>query len=262
MSPDTKQDWNPGAYARFRGLRIRPAMDLLAQVGTLPDGDLVDLGCGSGAVASSLAARFSGRDMIGVDSSPAMLSAAAATGQYTRLIEADVAGWAPERPPALIYSNAVCHWVGDHEALFRRLAGALVPGGTLAVQMPRQFDAPSHALLREIAGQMFPDRFDYSAWLPPVGSPEDYARMFLGLGVVNAWETVYVQRLEPARAAHPVRRFTEATAMRPFVAELSEEEAGQFVSAYEAELAAAYPVEEDGSVFFPIRRLFFTLTPS
>ena len=37
-------DWNPEAYARFRGLRLRPALDLLAQVGDLPLGDVVDLG--------------------------------------------------------------------------------------------------------------------------------------------------------------------------------------------------------------------------
>ena len=140
-----------------------------------------------------------------------------------------------------------------------RLAAMLAPGGMLAVQMPRQFAAPVHALLRELAETMFPDRFDFAAWMPPVVAPEDYARLLAPLGAMNVWETVYVQRLGPSRTAHPVRRFTEATAMRPFLEKLTDDEAARFVAAYEAELAAAYPTEDDGSVLFPFRRLFFTL---
>ncbi len=73
------QDWNPGTYARFRGFRLRPALDLLAQVGDIPEGPVIDLGCGNGAVCAVLAARFGPR-ILGVDSSPAMLAEAKATG--------------------------------------------------------------------------------------------------------------------------------------------------------------------------------------
>ena len=70
----TQSDWNPERYARFGGLRLRPALDLLAQVGHVPDGAVIDLGCGNGAVGGALAARFEGRALVGVDSSPAMLA--------------------------------------------------------------------------------------------------------------------------------------------------------------------------------------------
>ena len=74
-------DWNPAAYARFSGFRLRPALDLLAQVpGALPDGPVIDLGCGNGPAGAVLKARFPGRDLWGLDSSPAMLAAAQATG--------------------------------------------------------------------------------------------------------------------------------------------------------------------------------------
>ena len=49
MSP--AKDWNPESYARFGGLRLRPALDLLAHVGKLPGGGIVDLGCGNGMIA-------------------------------------------------------------------------------------------------------------------------------------------------------------------------------------------------------------------
>lgn len=251
-----RTDWNPGAYARFRGLRLRPALDLLAQVGDLPPGDIIDLGCGDGAAAAALAGRFPDRRLVGVDASPAMLERASG---YDAKVEADIAGWRPETPPALIFSNAVLHWLPDHAALMPRLAGHLAPGGVLAVQMPRQFLAPSHRFLRDIAAAQFPDRFDFGHYQPPVAPAVQYHEMLSPLGQVAAWETDYVQRLDPCEAGHPVRAFTGSTAMRPFVEKLTAEETAQFIAAYDAALGSAYPLLADGSVLFPFRRAFFVL---
>lgn len=256
---DGPKDWDPGAYARFRGLRLRPALDLLAQVGEVPRGDIVDLGCGNGAVAGALAARFSGRRVVGVDRSPAMLAEAGATGLYWRLEEADIAAWVPQDETALIFSNAALHWVDGHEALMPRLAAMLAPGGMLAVQMPRQYAAPSHRFLRDIAAARYPGRFDFAAYVEPVWPAEWYWRLLERFGEVNAWETQYVQRLEPVAEGHPVRRFTESTAMRPFLERMSEAEAAEFTAAYEEALAAAYPPMADGAVLMPFTRVFFTV---
>lgn len=255
----TAPDWSPETYARFRGLRLRPALDLLAQVGDLPPGDVIDLGCGDGAVAGALAARFPGRGLHGVDSSQTMLAQAQGRGIYTSLAAADIAGWRPAAAPALIFSNAALQWVGDHGSLMPRLAGYLAPGGVLAVQMPRQFKAASHRFLRDIAGAMFPDRFDFSKDTSPCGKAEEYYAALSALGAVEAWETEYIQRLEPVADMHPVRAFTESTAMRPIADKLSPSELATFAAAYEASLSAAYPLQGDGAVLFPFKRVFFTL---
>lgn len=254
-----QSDWNPEAYGRFADLRLRPALDLLARVGSLPEGAIVDLGCGSGSVGAALAHRFPGQPIEGVDASPAMLAKARPSGHYSTLTQADISAWTPHAPPVLIFSNAALHWLPDHEALVARLAALLARGGVLAVQMPRQFGAPSHRFLRDFAAEMFPDRFNLSGWAAPVGTPVEYQRMLTPLGRAQVWETDYVQRLDPVEDGHPVRRFTEATAMRPFLDRLSAGEARMFVARYEAALAVAYPVEADGSVLFPFRRLFFVL---
>ncbi|MES2436025.1 MAG: methyltransferase domain-containing protein [Pseudomonadota bacterium] len=255
----TDKDWNPGTYAKFRGLRLRPALDLLAQVGELPDGCVVDLGCGDGAVAAALAARWPGRVLHGVDNSQAMLAQARGLGIYASLEAVDIAGWQPEVSPALIFSNAALQWLPCHTALMPRLAGFLAPGGVLAVQMPRQFKAASHRFLRDIAGSMFPDRFDFSRETSPCAKAEEYHALLSPLGAVEAWETEYIQRLEPSAAMHPVRAFTESTAMRPIAERLSSPELASFCAAYEASLAAAYPLQKDGAVLFPFKRVFFTL---
>jgi trans-aconitate 2-methyltransferase len=126
--------------------------------------------------------------------------------------------------------------------------------------MPRQFAAPSHALLRSLAQEMFPDVFDLIDWRAPVKPPEIYARMLDGLGDVSVWETEYVQRLAPEEEGHPVRHFTMSTAMRPFLDKLERGQAADYLAAYDEALSKAYPVSGDGSVFFPFRRVFFVVS--
>lgn len=252
-----QNDWDPGIYHRFRGHRLRPAMDLLRGVGPLPRGGVADLGCGSGAAGPAL--RLLGRHLTGIDLSPAMLEKARATGAYDEVLEADLSGWAPEDPVALIYSNAALHWLDDHETLLPRLAGMLAPGGTLAVQVPHQNNAPSHRLWLSLADEKFPGRVD-PASVPGIMLPAEYHRLLKPLGHVTLWETEYYQDLDPSGDGHPVRRFTEATFARPILSVLDEGERAELIAAYEAVVGKAYPTARDGRVLFPFRRLFFTLT--
>lgn len=253
------EDWDPDKYGRFQGVRLRPALDLIARVGDLPSGKIIDLGCGAGAAAEALDARWPDRKIVGVDASKAMVKRAAQHRIYHRVDLCDIREWEPGKAPALIFSNAVLQWLGHHPALLTRFARMLKPGGVLAVQMPVQFGAPSHRLMREIAAAMFPDRFDFKGWVPPVATPEIYARLLAPLGQADVWTTQYMQRLPRGDGAHPVLRFTESTALRPFVERLSEPERRAFVVRYQAALDAAYPIESDGTVLFPFRRLFFVL---
>jgi trans-aconitate 2-methyltransferase len=253
-------DWSLETYARFRGFRLRPALDLLAQVPPiLPDGPVVDLGCGAGAVGAALARRFPDRPRIGVDLSTAMLHEADRTGCYDDLVTADIGLWRPDAAPALIYSNAALNWVAGHETLLPALAAALTPGGVLAVQVPDQQAAPSHRLLRRLSAEMFPELFDWRDWAPEVLSPDRLADLLAPLGRLDLWQTTYHQRLFGEPTGHPVRHFTESTAARPVLLRLDAPRRDRFLNAYDAELAAYYPVAEDGSVQFAFQRLFFIL---
>ncbi|HBZ45068.1 MAG TPA: trans-aconitate methyltransferase [Maritimibacter sp.] len=258
----TTTDWNPELYGRFAGQRLRPALDLLARVSDLPPGPVIDMGCGSGAVGGALKARFPERDLIGLDHSPAMLEEAEETGHYSRLIRIDANEYTPDVMPALVFSNALANWLPDHARLFTHWLQWLPAGGMLAVQMPRQYLEPSHALLRRIAQDMFPDRFDFTDWQPHVLPPEAYGALFAeGPGEAEVWETRYIQSLPPIKdGSHPVRRFTQSTVMRPFLEQMSEGEVEAFLTAYETELAQVYgPADPDRSILFPFQRVFFTV---
>ena len=258
MSPATIKDWNPGAYGRFRDLRLRPALDLMGAVRSIGGGEVIDLGCGNGAMGESLKARFVGHRLVGIDGSPAMLDEARESGAYDTLAEADIAAWSTARA-GLIFSNATLHWLKDHEALFPRLARMLAPGGSLAVQMPHQNNAPSHRVWLSLVEELFPGRVDTGAG-PGVMQPARYFHLLAGMGAFALWETEYYQVLPADDAAHPVRKFTESTFARPILEALDEAEQGRLIRAYEGVMEKAYPRGPDGTVLFPFRRLFFTLT--
>ncbi len=252
-------DWNPGAYARYHDLRLRPGLDLLNAVGRMGTGDVCDLGCGNGALGEALKARSGARQVIGVDASPAMLEKARVAKIYDSVQQADIREWHPRRAPGLIYSNAALHWVGGHEQLMPRLAGMLAKGGTLAVQMPHQNKAPSHRVWLSLVEELFPGRVEKMG-TPGVMAPVKYEELLARKGQFRMWETEYYQRLMAEQGSHPVRRFTESTYARPILQALEPDEKSDLIARYEEVMHAAYPVRSDGSVLFPFRRMFFTLT--
>lgn len=103
------------------------------------DGPIVELAVGNGRVAIPLA-RAIGRKVIGIDSSPAMLSQARATaadpGVELDLRECDMRDLELDEPAALIYCpfRSLLHlptW-GDRRRAFERVAASLAPGGRFA----------------------------------------------------------------------------------------------------------------------------------
>ena len=258
MSEAQKPDWNPETYNRFRGFRLRPAMDLLHTLAALPSGDVVDLGCGAGVVGPALALRYPDHRLLGVDNSPAMLDRAAQTGVYSDLILADIATWQPQDPVALIFSNAALQWIGSHTNVLTRLVAGLKAGGVLAVQMPYQNAAPSHRIWSHCFARLFPTR--PLPETPAILAPRDYAAMLSPMGDFQMWETEYFQTLPASKQGHPVRLFTESTFARPFLDGLNGPDQKALIDAYEAEIETAYPVADNGRILFVFRRLFFTLT--
>src|SRR5687767_6282038 len=100
--------WDPGTYRRFADERSRPFVDLLARVDAAAPREVVDLGCGPGTLTATLAERWPGARVIGIDSSPEMIGQAAAPGVEFRL--GDVADWRPGPATDVVTCNAVLQW--------------------------------------------------------------------------------------------------------------------------------------------------------
>jgi trans-aconitate 2-methyltransferase len=137
----------------------------------------------------------------------------------------------------------------------------IAPGGTLAFQIPGNFDAPSHTLLRALCAE--------PRWVARLGAlgeetraredallaqtPAWYAERLTARGfTVDAWETTYLHLL---RGEDAVLSWTRGTTLRPVLAALAPDEQAAFTAEYGARLRAAYPRRAFGTPF-PFRRLF------
>ncbi len=248
-------NWDPGQYLKFADHRLRPALDLMARIPPLAARRIYDLGCGPGTITRLLAERWPGAEVSGIDGSAEMLARARDLAPGIDFVAADLTAWTPPAPAELVFSNAALQWLGDHDGLFPRLLSGVAPGGVLAVQMPRNFDAPSHRLLAEIAGQdSWRDRLRPLLRGAPVAPPQDYHRLLAARAAsLDIWEVEYLHRLE---GANPVLEWTKGTALRPFLDALAGAERAAFLAEYGRRVAAAYPPQADGATLFPFRRLF------
>jgi trans-aconitate 2-methyltransferase len=253
--------WDPAQYLSFADERSRPFFDLAGRIAATSPGSVVDLGCGPGQLTASLASRWPDADVLGIDSSVEMIAAAqrigdtGTQGRGTLSFRVDdVCDWKPDAPVDVIISNAVLQWVPSHLELLPRWAGWLADGGWLAFQLPGNFDQPSHAILRELAGS---DRWRMALAGVELnrqsGDPGIYVDLLARLGLaVDAWETTYLHVLA---GPDPVTDWYKGTGLRPVLAALDPAQVADFVSQYGERVRAAYPAAPYGTVL-PFRRVF------
>jgi len=251
--------WDPQQYLAFGGHRLRPALELLLRIPLTDPAEVIDLGCGPGNVTRYLRERWPEARITGVDNSPEMLAEAAKAHPATDWVAADLAEWEPARPVDVLYSNAALQWLEGHDRLFGRLMGFLRPGGVLAVQMPRNFGAPSHTLMFEVADDgPWADRLRGIHRRSPVAEPGYYYdRLAPHAKALDIWETEYQQVLD---GENPVPEFTKGSWLKTLLDALEEPLRTQFWEAYRVRVLEAYPPKADGHTLFPFKRLFIVAT--
>lgn len=117
--------WNPSDYAEnaaFVPALGNAALDLLA---AQPGEEILDLGCGDGALTERLAA--TGAHVLGLDSDGAMLATARARG--LDVVQGDGQALTFDGRFDAVFSNAALHWMPDQAAVAAAVFRALKPGG-------------------------------------------------------------------------------------------------------------------------------------
>jgi trans-aconitate 2-methyltransferase len=130
------RSWDAGTYDRVSDVQDRWADAVLERLPLRGDETVLDAGCGSGRVTRKLLDRLPCGHVVAVDASEEMVAHAreALPADRVSVGVADLAALRLDEPVDAVFSNAVFHWIADHDALFASLRGALRPGGRLVAQ--------------------------------------------------------------------------------------------------------------------------------
>jgi len=246
--------WDPDRYLTYADERGRPFVELMARVGAEAPASVVDLGCGPGNLTSLLRERWPDADISGLDSIPEMIEQARSAEPSITFEVADLRGWAAAGDPVdVLISNATLQWVPDHLDLLPSLVGRVRPGGWLALQVPGNFEEPSHTIRRDLAAEAPYAEHTRDVAVPSSHDPVVYLEALAGLGcTVDAWETTYLHVLT---GPDPVFAWVSGTGARPTLQALPDDLRPAFEDEFRRRLRAAYP-ERDGRVVLPFRRVF------
>ncbi len=156
-----QSDWDAATYHRISEPQVTWGRRVLERLPLRGDETVLDAGCGSGRVTLLLLDRLPRGRVVAVDSSESMVEHAreALDGERVTVFRADLAELELDEPVDAVFSNAVFHWIPDHDRLFERMHAALRPGGRLMAQcgaegnvaeliegIRREMDAPSVSL--------------------------------------------------------------------------------------------------------------------
>jgi trans-aconitate 2-methyltransferase len=187
------RSWDAKTYDRVSGPQLEWASVVIERLPLHGDETVLDAGCGSGRVTRLLLDRLPRGHVVAVDSSESMVEHAreALDGERVTVFQADLAQLELDEPVDAVFSNAVFHWIPDHDALFAHLHAALRPGGPLVAQCGGKGNvARFHAAAREV-GSHEPYAEHLADWTGPwnFASAEETAERLerAGFDEIRTW---------------------------------------------------------------------------
>ena len=165
--------WDAADYARIGGFVPALGQAALDLLDPQPGEHILDVGCGDGTL--TLKIKEAGADVVGIDNSISMISAARAKGLDARLMDAGQLKFGEAFDAA--FSNATLHWVLDKERAARAIWFALKPGGRFAGEMGGQKNLSKlrRALDDELVERGFGPPTYAANWYP---SPEEFTAVY------------------------------------------------------------------------------------
>jgi len=132
------RDWDAASYDRVSTPQVEMALPVLERLPLSGAETVLDAGCGSGRVTELLLERVPDGGVVAVDAAPSMVEQArerfAGEPRVSVLDPVSLTELELAEPVDAAFSNAVFHWIKDHDALFEHLHAALRPGAPLVAQ--------------------------------------------------------------------------------------------------------------------------------
>lgn len=248
--------WNPIQYERFIKDRTQPAIDLANRLETLNPDNILDLGCGPGNSTKVLKDKFPNSHIIGADNSEDMLKKAVELYPYIEFIKLDANGDLNEISDKfdIVFSNACIQWLPNHRELLPKIMTLLKPNGILAIQIPKQQEHPVHIIINELAKTEKWSSKIISRQYNNLKTDEYFDVLSDISNSFEIWETTYCHRMPSYES---IIEWYKGTGLRPYLEQLSESEANEFIDDVYIELQQRYQVQKNGEILFRFPRLFF-----
>ena len=122
-------EWNAVLYDDKHNFVAEYGKGLLEFIPKNKNQSILDLGCGTGKLTSQLI-DFAGT-VIGVDSSENMIERAKKQYSNIKFMVCDALNLPFEKQFDVVFSNAVFHWISNHNALLKQIHKVLKPNGLL-----------------------------------------------------------------------------------------------------------------------------------
>lgn len=253
-------DWSSKQYLKFESERTQAATDLVKRIELMNPKKIIDIGCGPGNSTMALAEHFSDADIIGVDSSPNMISAAKLKYPNLKFDLCDVSKDVDklEKNVDVVFSNACIQWISNHPKLLADLMTLLKPNGILAVQIPVNYEEPIHKIIEETAFS--------KEWIDKIETPRERNNLteseyFDVLSNISKdfqiWKTTYFHRL---KSHEDIMEWYRGTGLRPYLQQLNDKDKKIFEEQILNKVISGYPVQKNGEIIFRFPRLFFVAT--
>ncbi|MBI4857005.1 MAG: methyltransferase domain-containing protein [Acetobacterium woodii] len=251
------EDWNVKLYRQFEKERIQPSIDLVNRI----EGDsfkrIIDVGCGSGMSTMPLRNRFKEAEIVGADSSPAMLKQARTTVTDVNWLERDCSKPMNDLGKFdLVFSNAALQWLENQAGVIGNLSEMLEPDGILAVQIP-YFSAMTIAgCIGEAVKTYNEDIFkgiekDLFRSYSPGFYYDELVNYF---SKIELWQTNYLHIMNNHEE---ILKFCMSTGLRPYADRFEEADRDGFYKKVLNEIKKGYNVQKNGKILFEFKRIFF-----
>lgn len=229
-APMRSREWDAARYEQVSTVQEAWAEQLLEMLDLRGDETVLDAGCGSGRVTRRLLERLPRGRVVAVDASEQMVAnAREALDDRATVLCSDLTELQLEEEVDAVFSNAVFHWIADHDALFARMRALLRPGGRLVAGCGGEGNLGGfwEVLAGVVAEEPFASNlhdFEPVWWFP--GAEETERRLLsAGFTEARAW-------IEPQDAApEDAHAFLSTVPLRCHLQELPEELADPFVTA-------------------------------
>ena len=249
-------NWNPIQYEKFLKDRTQPAIDLANRLEKFAPDSILDLGCGPGNSTKVLKDKFPNAKIIGADNSDEMLEKARGLYPDIEFINLDANGDLHEINEKfdIVFSNACIQWLPNHNELLPKLMTLLNPNGILAIQIPMQREHPVHMIIIELVNtakwsdKITPRQYNNL-------TTEEYFDVLFGISNdFEIWETTYCHRMPSYES---IIEWYKGTGLRPYLEQLTESDADDFVNDVYVELKKRYKMQKNSEILFRFPRLFF-----